>query len=453
VARHRLHPFERTVRRTARSRRLFGQDARVLVALSGGADSTALLAALAALRDAGAVAAVAACHVDHALRADSGEDAEFCERLCGELGVPLDLRAVRVQPGAGVQASARRARYAALEAAADAWGADRIATAHTRSDQAETIVHRLLRGSGARGLGAIPARRGRIVRPLLDVSRADVTAYLRARGLAWREDPSNASPRYLRNRIRREVLPALEALAPALERRLARTADLLRDDDRALEAGARKIAPRGETRATAAALLAAPVAIRRRAVRRLWRAATGARRDLGAAHVEAVLRLLDRTGPGSVRLPGAREARAAYGMLEIGEGPAPSAGRAGAVAVAVAEEGTYDFDAGRSVEIRWCATAPPPWPLELRTRRPGDRFRPAGARGGKKLKAWLIDRKVPRAERDRLVVVADPSGRVLALPDLEVMAEGADGLRIFVHRSPGDRASEGERCNRPIRLL
>jgi tRNA(Ile)-lysidine synthase len=223
----RLHPFEAAVLETLRRRSLLRPRARVLVALSGGPDSTALLVVLAALRDAGLVAAVSACHVDHQLRAGSGADGEFCATLCGKLGVPLERVAVAVARGENLQAAARRARYGALRAAAERHGASHIATGHTRSDQAETVLHRLLRGSGARGLAAIPARRGQVVRPLIDRSRGEVLAYLGDRAMAWREDPTNGSPRFLRNRIRAELLPALDALAPGIERRLARTAGLL----------------------------------------------------------------------------------------------------------------------------------------------------------------------------------------------------------------------------------
>ncbi len=196
-----LHPFAAAVLETCQRRRLLGASDRVVAALSGGPDSTALVAVLAALRDAGRLASLSAIHVDHRLRPDSARDGEACAHLCRRLGVPLLRVEVEVAPG-NVQAQARRARYAALRLAAARAGATRIATGHTRSDQAETVLLRLLRGSGARGLSGIPPRRGPIVRPLIDRSRREVLAYLRARRLSWLEDPTNASPRYLRNRVR-----------------------------------------------------------------------------------------------------------------------------------------------------------------------------------------------------------------------------------------------------------
>jgi tRNA(Ile)-lysidine synthase len=425
----RFHPFAAAVLATCRRRKLLGADDRPLVALSGGPDSTALLAALAALRDGGLLGALAAVHVDHRLRPASAADAAPCRALCRRMAVLFESVEVTVAAG-NLQAEARRARYAALRSAAARLGATRIATGHTRTDQAETVLLRLLRGSGARGLSGIPPRRGNVVRPLIDRSRAEVLSYLRDLGLPWLEDPTNATPRFQRNRVRAEVIPLLEALNPSLERALARTADLLRDDERALDrlsrAAARGAVAEGEV------LLAAPVAVRRRAVRRLWRAASGRRAGLAHGHVEAVLALLRRRGPGRSALPGGLEARFAYGRLELGRRSRSGAVRAEEIAIPA--PGRYALPGrGGAVEIALAAGArmeQVDWPLVLRTRRPGDRFGPEGGRGSKKLKAWLIDRKVPREERDGLLVLADRRGRVLWLPDLEVRGRAPLELRL-----------------------
>jgi tRNA(Ile)-lysidine synthase len=311
-----LRPFERAVVATCRARELPLREGAVLVALSGGPDSTALAASLAALRDVGACGPVLACHVDHQLRAGSAADADACDALCRSLAIPLHR--VRVEVGGGnVQAAARRARYAALRTVAAETGARFIATGHTRTDQAETVILRLLRGAGARGLAGIPPRRGMLLRPLIDRSRLEILEYLRDRGLSWCEDPSNATPRFDRNRVRREVLPILEDLRPGAEAALARAADLLRDDERALEGLARLHLPRGTGRVSRAELEDVPRAIRTRMVRRLWRDATGSRRSLGAGHVADVLRLLERPGPGRVSLPGGRVAEVRRGILRI----------------------------------------------------------------------------------------------------------------------------------------
>jgi tRNA(Ile)-lysidine synthase len=418
VRKKRLPPYPASVLATSRRRRLLEPADRVLVALSAGPDSTALLAALALLRDAGEVASVAAVHVDHGLRPGGAEDAACAQATCDRFDVPLARVRVEVGPG-NVQAAARRARYAALAEEASRAGATRIATGHTRTDQAETVLLRLLRGTGARGLAAIPPRRGRFVRPLIDRSREEGIRFLTELGIAWRDDPTNATPRYARNRLRLALWPAVLALAPAAERALARAADLAREDERALSR--RALAIVGSAAAVDVARLArAPAAVRRRAVRRMWRNAGGPAAALEAKHVEAVLALARRARPGRAALPGGIEARCRYGRIEVGEPARPVLAFA---PVAVPGPGRYEVPLRGVVEVVATRPAEVPWPLSLRTRRPGDRFRPDGGRGTKKLKSWLIDRKVPREARDALLVLASGT-RVVAVPELAAVAAG-----------------------------
>jgi tRNA(Ile)-lysidine synthase len=335
--------------------------------------------------------------------------------VCASLGVPLSRVKVEVR-GGNVQAEARRARYAALRLEAARVGATRIATGHTQDDQAETVVLRLLRGSGARGLSGIPPRRGAIVRPLIDRTRAEVIAHVRARSLPHLEDPSNATPRFLRNRVRAEVIPVLRSLAPHASRALARAADLLRDDERALAGEGRRLAEGGAVRI--ADLLAEPVAVRRRVVRDLWRRATGKRADLEARQVESVLALVGRRGPSRAPLSRGFEACVRYGALAIRASPTTSPA---AAPVRIAGPGSHLLPEGGVLEVGSVKGAV--WPLWWRGRRPGDRFRPGGGRGSKKLKAWLIDRKVPREVRDGLRVLADDAGWILWVPELGVRSE------------------------------
>ena len=407
--------FTYMVTDTCRRRHLLGCNDAVLVALSGGADSTALLSALVEMRDAGELGEVTAVHVDHALRPGSHLDGEACARVCASLGVPLRQVKVEVQ-GGNVQAEARKVRYAALRREAARAGATRIATGHTQDDQAETVLLRLLRGSGARGLSGIPPRRGAIVRPLIDRSRAEVMAYVRARGLPHLEDPSNATPRFLRNRLRAEVVPVLRSLAPHASRALARAADLLRDDERALAGEGRRLAATGTVRVTD--LLAEPVAVRRRVVRDLWRRASGRRADLEARQVESVLALLGRRGPSRAPLSRGFEACVRYGALSIRTAPAIAAA---VEPVRIPGPGAHALPGGGVLEVASAVGAA--WPLWWRGRRSGDRFRPARGGGSKKLKAWLIDRKVPREVRDALRVLADDAGWILWIPELGARSE------------------------------
>ena len=418
----------------------------MLAAISAGPDSTALVAALAELRDRGHLAAVHALHVDHGLRPGGEEDAACARAACERLGVPFRSVKVKVGPG-NVQAAARRARYAALRAEAARAGCSLVATGHTRTDQAETVLMRLLRGAGARGLAGIPPRRGIVIRPLIDRTREEGVRHITELGLAHRDDPTNATPRFLRNRVRASLWPAVLDLAPRAEAAIARAADLAREDERALAARARRFVLEHESAVggvEAAALRRVPVAVRRRVVRRLWHVASGApgrsAPALDLAHVDAILALLAPGRPRRVALPAGLEARLGGGALSISAPPPPSR--------ALAErpvDGPGRFACG-PLEVLVTARRPEqvPWPLAMRGRRPGDRFRPDGGAGAKKLKAWLIDRKVPRERRDGLVLLA--CGRdVLAIPELGVVASGLGprgaGLVARLERPPAPAAA------------
>src|SRR4051812_37833540 len=195
----------------------------LLVLLSGGADSVCLLD-LARRRGAD----VSALHVNYGLRDSADEDEQFCRSLVPDLIVER----VRLPEAGNMQARARDARYRLAEKHA----AGDYATGHTMSDQAETVLMRLCASPGRKGLLGMAPRRGRLVRPLLGMTRAETEAYCRAHGLSWRTDPTNADPSFTRARVRHELLPLLERVAPGAERTIARTAELLRDEAEALDA-------------------------------------------------------------------------------------------------------------------------------------------------------------------------------------------------------------------------
>ena len=305
----------------------------VLVGLSGGADSVALLDALVLLQRRRRFR-VEAAHLDHGLRPGSGEDAAFCRRLCAGLGVPLHEAAADVAARArrergGVEEAARRERYAFLRRVQRDRSAVAIAVAHTQDDQAETLLLHLLRGSGATGLGAMRARVGTLVRPLLGVSRREVLAHLRERGLEWREDPSNADPSLRRNRVRHELLPYLEAsFNPALRAALARAAGLLADEAAHLRTEAEALLdeiarPDGDAWVLdRRGLGAAPTAVARVAIRQAL-VRTGGLARIGAVHVERILALARAADSSGRRLPlpGGREVRYRRGELRLGPRP------------------------------------------------------------------------------------------------------------------------------------
>jgi tRNA(Ile)-lysidine synthase len=282
----------------------------VLAAVSGGADSLALAAALAHVAPklhltAGAVV------VDHGLQAASAEQAERAAEQCRALGLtPVTVCTVAVGRAGGPEAAARVARYAALDAA----DAEVVLLGHTLDDQAETVLLGLARGSGARSLSGMAAASGRYRRPFLGVRRTETRAACRALDLEPWHDPHNADPAYARVRVRREVLPALEAaLGPGIVESLARSAELLRDDADALDEWADKAAVDG---LALAALSALPRAVRTRVLRRAAIAAGTPAGALNARHVAEMDRLVrDWHGQGPVSLPGGLVAERSYDRL------------------------------------------------------------------------------------------------------------------------------------------
>jgi tRNA(Ile)-lysidine synthase len=304
------------VRRTIRRHALCPPGSRVLVGLSGGSDSVALTFLLRDLAPALGFEVAALAHVNHQLRDTAPRDEAFCRALAIRVRLPILVEAVHVrqlaeQERLSIEEAARRARYAALERAADEVGAARIAVGHTVDDQAETFVLKLVRGAGAAGLGGIYASRGRIVRPVLDVSRAELRAYLAGLGEAWVDDETNADVSNPRNRVRHDVLPHLEgALGLPARRAIARAAGLMGEDALWLDEVAAERA-RGLLVETADGveldaerLRLEPPPLARRILHRVLRA-RAAGREIGLEHVQTALDVL--TGlSGAAEVPGSR---------------------------------------------------------------------------------------------------------------------------------------------------
>lgn len=287
-----------------------GRPASVLLAVSGGADSVALLDALWTGRRRRDLKGItfAVGHFDHRLRAGSARDRELVAAHAAERGLPfVTLAATHPLAGrGGLEESARDARYQALQAMARELDCQAIVTAHTATDQAETLLWRLARGAGARGLGAMrPSRKLgglRLLRPLLSLTREETRAYCARRGLTFHDDPTNLDHRP-RARLRAEVLPVLERLSPGAIRRLADAAGRLRADDDYLEARAARLTGEGAAE-DIHSLAALPEPLRRRALARWVAAQTGTRRRLTATHLKALEKLV-QTGRGEVDLPAA----------------------------------------------------------------------------------------------------------------------------------------------------
>ncbi|MDX1392887.1 MAG: tRNA lysidine(34) synthetase TilS [Gemmatimonadota bacterium] len=408
----------------------------MLVALSGGGDSLALLHLLREAAGARRLELHAA-HFDHGLRPDSAVTAARVAQICAELGVPI-RRGVAGELTGG-QAASRRARYAFLEREADACGADRIALAHQLDDQLETVLFRLVRGTGVRGLAGIPERRGPFVRPLLAVRRGELRDYLASRGEAWLPDPSNRDRRYARTRLRDGLLPALRGVCPddggsrGLDETLLRIAGDARTVDGVLDRRARRVR-RGIQPAAAPGLADGGSQI-----------APAVPRDYDPAVLARILRIMARERDVRLSRRGTRRGvefitrRSGGGSADVGGGlrlereyeryRLVSADRDVEPDREVTIESPVDGSGtaklgGRVYQVTWggeagdrsswsvrLSTEALSFPLRLRAPRPGDRIRtPVGSR---KLKKLLNERRVPRTERPRVPVLESADGRVL----------------------------------------
>jgi tRNA(Ile)-lysidine synthase len=304
------------VRKTIERYALCPPGSRVLVGISGGSDSVALLFLLRDLSENGKFTLAGLAHLNHGLRATADRDQRFCRELAERLRLRIALQTEDVKGYArlrnlSVEDAARRIRYDFLKQAADSFGADRIAVGHTQDDQAETVLLKLIRGSGLTGLAGIRPRRGRLIRPLLDTARGDLRSYLSALGEHWIEDESNEDLANPRNRIRHRVLPDLDCAAGASTRpAIARTAGLAREDtdwlDELAERCYTQLAITSEDGVTieAAGLAGEPAPVRRRVLLKALRAAAGDR-EVGLDHVEAAAAALAGSA-GGADFPGGR---------------------------------------------------------------------------------------------------------------------------------------------------
>jgi tRNA(Ile)-lysidine synthase len=405
----------------ARGSGLIDPASSVVVMASGGPDSACAAAALARLLGPEAVHAL---HVNYALRPEAEAAERACRALCGRLRIDLHVERPRPLQG-NLQAAARDFRYSAAERLRARTGADLIATGHTRTDLAETVLYRLVTSPGARALRAMPGRRGRLVRPLLGLSRERTRELALAAGLPFEDDPSNLDPAFARNRIRNEVLPVLAELGAA-EATIAEThAELVEEGDlldrvvlAELEAAG---SPPGSAQIDAAELASLPQPLRRLALRSLAERAAGRTVALGRERAAEIARIAARPDGGVIELGGGVRAICESGKIRF-EAASP---------VDAAPEPAALMVPGTCRLGRWEVRAElhpvpvePAGPdlatldadalgghLEVRTWRHGDRIRPLGMEGTKSLQDLFTDRGVPRSARHDLPVVV-AGGRV-----------------------------------------
>ena len=383
-----------------REQNLMAPGDTVICAVSGGADSVALLFSMYLLREKLGITLEAA-HFNHNLRGEeSKRDETFVRELCARYDIPLHVASGEIRPGKkGLEAAARDARYAFLESLPG-----KIATAHTADDNAETILMHLVRGTGLKGLGGIAPQRGKLIRPMLGITRREVEDFLAEWHLPHVEDSTNETDAFLRNRLRHHVMPLLAAENPRIAENLSQMALRLREDEACLSRQSSY-----ETLPEVEALRTLPSAVRSRMLERFLKK-NGVREpeDVHIAQAEALV--FSESPSASAAFPGGVTLSRQYGRLTAnptGEAFTPVTltcpGSAEMAGIRITCE-----PAGELAQSENLLTVCPVGKISIRPRQTGDKIRLSG--GSKSLKKLFIDRKIPAAVRERIPVVCDETG-------------------------------------------
>ncbi len=424
-----------TVKRTINEHTMLAKGDSVLVALSGGPDSVALLHLLSRLRQSLRLS-LHAVYINHQIRPRAAKKEErFCLQLCERLDVKLtvvrgDVPALSINGRLGLEETAREFRYATFERLSEENRFDRVALGHHADDQVETILFRLARGTGPSGLTGIPAVRGKIIRPLIDLTRDDILGYLQEHSLDWCEDNSNHSLRFRRNWIRHRLLPSLrKQLNPRVEVALLNLVETLTEEEDFLgtlvEKAARKCltrTPGGKFKLDLRFYRSYATWLRRRLLRRCLRATCRNGQVPGKEVVDRLDRIATESS-GAVSLPSRAQAMVDREQLFIFRREKRSV--------------RQPWTPGRAIDLAWPAVritgrviarkqarvsrrvrSPRVWldrdkiapPFEVRSVKPGDRFRPLGMTGHKKVGNFLTDGKVPGPLRDEVLMLCDQAG-------------------------------------------
>lgn len=415
-------PFIRAVRETIAKHRMLTPGDRVLVGVSGGADSTALLLVL---RELGYE--VAAAHLNHGLRGmDSDQDESFVTGLAADAGIPCFTRVVRIDPDAGnIEAAGRTARKSFFQSLLREHGFPKLALAHNREDRVETFLLHLMRGAGSKGLVSMAPVAGDTVRPLIEVSRAAIEAFLTSLGQSWRTDRTNFDISFQRNRMRKEILPSLASLFNRqLLDTLTRTITILEAEDSWMQQLALAwIEDHADSGLDAEALHGAPAALGRRVIREALRRQGCNLQDVTFDHLESVLNLLEEGKSGKViQLPGGFEAAREFNRLALRETPPmapqfaydlpipgavriPELGRIFRATVVTDSAQMAPSDSSTRVLVDG---GPLGACVKLRSWQPGDYYKPAGWPAGK-VKKLFQRARVPRSQRRHWPIFATES--------------------------------------------
>lgn len=417
--------MKHTVEKYIETYSMIQQNDNMIAAVSGGADSVCLLHLLVQLRTAGALR-LRAVHVHHGLRGEEADrDAVFTEKLCRKFDVPCrilhaDVRGYAKEHSVSEEEAGRILRYQLLEQEAQIWEAEtggqnvKIAVAHHGDDSAETILYNLFRGSGLAGISGIQPVRGRIIRPLLCVTRTEILEYLKEYGLEYCEDSTNQTNDYTRNRMRRIILPAItEQINPKASQHILQAGEKIRQAHEFLSDAAGKWLSEhtdgSDGTVVPASLTQEPEILQSYILRRVLEETAGTKKDLSSCHVETLMDLLAGTAGRKADLPEGIHAVREYDGLRIEKVSEKEAERPPSLEMTVfAVESEENQEFPKNLYTKWFDYDKIKDKLSVRTRKTGDYITLKGG-GRKSIKAYMIDEKIPAAQRDSVYLLADGS--------------------------------------------
>ena len=436
------------VKRFIENNRLFGAGSRIIVGVSGGPDSMALFSILNELRQPWGLEVIALyCH--HGLRRAADQEADFVRRWAGRWGCSfstskVDVQAFQQENKLSLQEAARELRYRVFRSFFVNQKADKVALAHTANDQAEEVLIGLIRGAGLGGLAGIPLQREGFIRPLLATYRTEILTYLGERDIPYLEDESNKDRRFLRARVRHQLLPELGKFSPNIITQLNRTAGLLKEDEAFLQEKTEQITARvlvpleAGVQISRSGLKKLPPAILSRLFQKAIFQVKGDLKSIGSVHLLSLVNVV--CGPslqGRLDLPGGLQA--SWDRDRIILQPAVSVSLSPSLfSEQVDGPGTLTIrEIGLELSFEKVPIDPQTvkktfikdqalvdwgkirWPLLVRNAQAGDRFRPLGLRGAKKVHRFFIDRKIPRSQRDRIPLIIS-GGEIVWVAGLEI---------------------------------
>jgi tRNA(Ile)-lysidine synthase len=437
-----MTPFLKNIEKTLKE--LIETGDKVLVGVSGGADSIALLHVLHRFSQIENYSLIVA-HINHMAREkDSDADAGFVERVADKLKLPFYLKKIdvgieRLKLKTSFQDAARIVRYQFFEETLQSVGGNRVALGHTADDQVETILINIVRGSGLKGLAGIPQVRDYIIRPFLKFYRKDLDIYLKENDISFREDSSNSDKKYLRNRIRHELIPHLESYNPGIKKCLQEMSGIAQEDDSLLSQATRDIFKQKLNKDNEKNIIwniedfqSYPIALRQRLVREIFCHITGDMQAITAYHVQQIINLFNSPKTGKIlNIPRGVTVTCSYesiffskitdaiceneslvtqiaipGTTELLEGPIRTVktqiipGKLGLSSLDTRRQAFFDFEkTGLGIQARFS--------------RAGDRFIPLGMTGSKKLKSFFIDQKVPQSMRSHIPILTNADDDII----------------------------------------